>query len=62
MAGMTENVEPSEREKLIMSHFGTWIKITPETQEAAQLMNEAAEKLLQIMDEVNRLFQTREAE
>ena len=59
---MTENVEPSEREKLIMSHFGVWIKITPETQEAAQLMNEAAEKLSFFIDEVKRLLETNEAE
>ena len=62
MAGMTENIKPSEREKLIMSHFGAWIKITPETQEAARIMNEIAENLSSFIDEVKRLLETSEAE
>ena len=58
---MTENIEPSEREKLIMSHFGNWLKITPETQEAARIMNEIAENLSSFIDEVKRLLETSEA-
>ena len=62
MAGMTENIKPSDREKLIMSHFGNWLEITPETQEAARIMNEISKNLSSFIDEVNRLLQTREAE
>ena len=49
-----------ERQEFIMSHFGVWLKITPETQEAARLMNEAAEKLLQMMDEVKQLLEIKD--
>lgn len=49
-----------ERQEFIMSHFGVWLKITPETQEAAQKMNEAAEKLLQMANEIKQLLEIKD--
>ena len=48
--------ETDKRNQLIMSHFGYYLKITSGTQEAARLANEAAEKLLQIMEEVKEVI------